>query len=66
VLPKPPRLLVEPDEVLPVELPVEDEERPTTVEGWLVPDGAVVLGAVVVVVDPPRLPHHHQPVPCEP
>jgi hypothetical protein len=55
VLPKPPRLLVEPGEVVPGE---PEDERPTTVEGR-----EVVVG-VLVVPRPPH--HHHHPEPDEP
>ena len=62
MLPKPPRLLVEPGELVVVP-PEEEGERPTTVEG-----GEPEEGERVVVVSPPRRPppHHHQPVPDEP
>ena len=56
MLPKPPRLLVEPGDVVVVG---PDDERPTTVDGREVDEG------VVVVV--PRPPHHHNhPAPEEP
>jgi hypothetical protein len=59
VLPKPPRLLVEPDEVEPpgaVVVPPDDGARPTTV--GVVPP--VPVGARAVVVLRPLLPPHHQ------
>ncbi len=60
MLPKPPRLLVEVDVLVVPELPEDDDERPTTVEGGLPED---VRGVVVVVVSRrPPPPHHHQPV----
>lgn len=65
MLPKPPRLLVEPLEVEPpgddvVVPPVDEGDRPTTV-GVELP---VPVGVRAVVV--PRLPpHHHKPGPEE-
>ena len=71
MLPKPPRLLVEGELVVP-EVPLDDGDRPTTVgvEGVLGRVVVVVVGGDVVVVvsrRPPPPPHHQPPVePVEP
>ena len=65
MLPKPPRLLVEGELVVPDVLPLDDGERPTTVgvDGLL---GPVVVvgdrGDVVVVVLRPPPPHNQTPL----
>lgn len=59
MLPNPPRLLLEPGELVVLDPPEEGEERPTTVGVDDVPERPVVVVRVVVVSLPP--PCHHQP-----